>query len=85
MFFKLIYTLGVAFLTHQRWLLGDEAKQAKLHRGVRSAPLPSNPPPFGGLFLSLNLEGGQLNPPPPPGRAAFQPPAWYALKVRWNP
>ena len=36
-------------------------------------------------FLWAHSEGGQLNSPPPPGRAAFQPPAWYALEVRWNP
>ena len=54
------------------------------HLSATSLRLYSNPPPLGS-FLSLNSEGGQLNPPPPPGRAAFQPPAWYALEVRWNP
>ena len=54
------------------------------HLSATSLRLYSNPPPLGS-FLSLNSEGGQLNPPPPPGRAAFQPPAWYALEMRWNP
>jgi len=55
------------------------------HLSATSLRLYSNPPLCLGSFLPLNSEGGQLNPPPSPGRAAFQPPAWYALELMWNP
>ena len=54
------------------------------HLSATSLRLYSNPPPLGS-FLSLNSKGGQLNPPPPPGRAVFQPPAWCALDMWWSP
>ena len=39
--FKLIYTLGVAVRTHQRWPLGDGVKQAKLYRGFPGTTSPT--------------------------------------------
>ena len=38
----ILYTLGVAVPSSHHWPKGDEGKQAKKHRGVRSAPLPSS-------------------------------------------
>ena len=51
------------------------------HLSATSLRLYSNPPPLGS-FLSLNLEGGQLNPPPPPGRAA---PCYRSVQGGFDP